>query len=126
MERGQLQPALEKLEELVELEGGDDAPLPLRSVQARLLEKLGRGEEALALWEAIEARDAELPATRPRASRRCADGTARPEPAPRAPRRGRPPTAAESRYEILEEIGRGGDGRGLQGARQAPRPRSSR
>lgn len=106
MERSQLRPALEKLEALVELEGGEDAPLPLRSVQARLLEKLGQGEQALALWEAIEARDPSFQDASARVAALRAKHRA-PEPAPVAEA---PAEAAESRYEILEELGCGAMG----------------
>ncbi len=110
-ERGQLQPALEKLEELVLLEGGDDAPLQLLSVQARLLEKLGRGEEALVIWEAIEARDASFPSAASRASElRATHRAPEPEPASATPVRASTPESQESRYEILEELGRGAMG----------------
>jgi serine/threonine protein kinase len=85
-------------------------------VQARLLEKLGRGAEALDVWESIEARKPGFP----RAAERIAElrglhrgGTqaatvAAVGPAPAAPAAPAPP--AESRYEILEELGRGAMG----------------
>jgi len=108
MEKSQLKPALEKLEELVELEGGEDAPLPLRSVQARLLEKLGRGEQALALWESIEARDPSFQDASARvAVLRGKHRAGEPEPAAESEPA---PEAEESRYEILEELGRGAMG----------------
>jgi len=111
MGRGQFAPALEKLEELVALEGGETAPLPLRSVQARLLDKLGRGAEALAIWESIETRDA----TFQDAATRVAELRAKHRPAAPAPAPAPAPSAAsaapvESRYEILEELGRGAMG----------------
>ncbi|MGH2901461.1 MAG: protein kinase domain-containing protein, partial [Solirubrobacteraceae bacterium] len=106
MERNQLRPALEKLETLVELEGGEDAPLPLRSVQARLLEKLGRNEQALALWESIEARDASFQDAATRVAALRERQRAGEPSAATAPAAG----AEESRYEILEELGRGAMG----------------
>ncbi|MEX2208260.1 MAG: protein kinase [Myxococcota bacterium] len=107
-ERNQFAPALEKLEELVELEGGEQAPLQLRSLLARLLETLGRGVDALTVWESIESRDAAFQD----ASARVAGLRAkhRPQPAPAASAPASAPAAGESRYEILEELGRGAMG----------------
>ncbi|MBM4337156.1 MAG: tetratricopeptide repeat protein [Deltaproteobacteria bacterium] len=106
--RNELRPALEKLEELVGLEGGDEAPLPLRSTQARLLEALGRGEDALRVWESIAARDPRFHGASERVA--ALRGMHRSTPAAAA----RAPAAAaeevESRYELIEELGRGAMG----------------
>ncbi len=107
-ERNQFAPALEKLEELVLLEGGEQAPLPLRSLLARLLETLGRGPEALLVWESIEARDAAFQDASARVAALRAKH--RPPAAPAASAPAGASDAAESRYEILEELGRGAMG----------------
>ena len=107
-ERNQFGPALEKLEELVELEGGEKAPLPLRSLHARLLETLGRGEEALAIWESIAARDATFQDAAARVT--ALRARHRPQPAAAEPVTAAAAEPTESRYEILEELGRGAMG----------------
>ena len=71
-------------------------------MKAELLEKLGRFDDAIEAWEVIEARDPQLPQLG-RAGRRAAREAG-------AGRRRRPTAQAESRYEILEELGRGAMG----------------
>ncbi len=122
-ERKQIPQALEKLEELIELEGGEQAPLPLRAVLARMLEQAGRGADALPVWESIEARDAAFQDASARvaslrAKHRAPSATSGAATAPSL-QGDAPPAAAvgagpaegsESRYEILEELGRGAMG----------------
>jgi serine/threonine protein kinase len=75
-------------------------------VLARLLETLGRGPEALAIWESIEARDAAFQDASARVAALRAKHRPQPEAAPNAPAA----DANASRYEILEELGRGAMG----------------
>ncbi len=101
MQRGQLGPALEKLDELLEVSGEDSPPLPLQAVKAELLEKLSRFDDAIEAWEVIEARD---PSFR-NSAERVAELRAK-----HAPAAAPADAQAESRYEILEELGRGAMG----------------
>ena len=104
IERNQLPAALQRLDDLLESQGESESALPLRSVKAELLEKLERFDEALEAWEAIEAR---APKFRNAAERAAALRTKlQPQPEPAAPAA----AAVESRYEILEELGRGAMG----------------
>jgi len=103
-ERGETDVALERAEEACDAAGGDAAPSALLELRAELLERAGRAEEALALWERIRARDALHPRAAERADAlRRTRATARPAPAASVP-------PGEIRYEILGELGRGGMG----------------
>jgi len=106
--------AVDKARESLEARGGDEAPLEAQEGLANLLERAGRSEEALAVWENIRKRDfqyagasdrveslRESVAETQRATAALAAATS--SPAVTAP-------ARESRYEILGEIGRGGMG----------------
>ncbi|MFI5317403.1 MAG: serine/threonine-protein kinase, partial [Myxococcota bacterium] len=75
---------------------------------AELLEKLGRFDAALEVWHAVEARDPKLAdsAARAAAQREKLEPAAAPRAAPAAPAQ----PAAQSRYAIHEELGRGARG----------------
>jgi tetratricopeptide (TPR) repeat protein len=117
VQRGQLPAALDRLDDLLDSEGDESSALPLWSVKAELLERMGRDDEALAAWETIETR---APKFRDSADRAAALRAKREAatPAPQAPATvptpppAAPATAApgDSRYEILEELGRGAMG----------------
>ena len=85
----------------MEASGEDSPPLPLQAVKAELLEKLSRFDDAIEAWEVIEARD---PSFR-NAAERVAELRAK-----QAPAAAPADAQAESRYEILEELGRGAMG----------------
>jgi tetratricopeptide (TPR) repeat protein len=103
--------AVQKLEQAVDASGGAEAaPLDLHQRHAEALERAGRRTDALAAYESIRARDFHYPGIGSRidvlrAALDAGRGADSPTPAPAdatAP--------VESRYELLEEIGRGGMG----------------
>jgi tetratricopeptide (TPR) repeat protein len=106
IERGHLPNALLRLDELLDAQRDSESALPLQAVKAELLEKLGRFDEALAAWEAIEAR---APKFRD-AAERAAALRAKQQPAPEAAAATPAADPVESRYEIQEELGRGAMG----------------
>jgi tRNA A-37 threonylcarbamoyl transferase component Bud32 len=105
--------AVDKAREAIEARGADDAPLEAFEGLAAFLERAGRNEEALAVWENIRKRDFQyanasekvealrttVAQTKSATAELAANAATQTTPAPR-----------ESRYEILEEIGRGGMG----------------
>ena len=102
-ERGEFELAVQKFDEAITVAGGDAAPLDLHDEYARALERAGRTEEAIAACEAIRARDFHYP-----------DVTARIEALRQRLGAARTQVAStrsgEGRYELLQEIGRGGMG----------------
>jgi tetratricopeptide (TPR) repeat protein len=118
-EQGEWDLAIDKAREGVNAGGEEHASLELHENLGILLEKAGRGGEALEVYEGIRKRDYtyEGIAERIEALREVAATQAAMEtdatvpagaaaPAAAAPARG----GADDRYEILEEIGRGGMG----------------
>jgi tetratricopeptide (TPR) repeat protein len=101
--------ALRKLEEAVRVAGGDGAPLDLQARLAEALERGGEMERALSLYEQIHQRDAAFPDVRTRI-----EALRKKRSAERAHARTAPLAGFDapgfSRYEIIEEIGRGGMG----------------
>jgi len=113
--RGELELAVRKAEEAVTVFGENAAPLEVHEQLGNLLERLGRLEEALETFELIRKRDYQYPnlgekieslrarLSEQRKSSRAATsfggGDTQVAAAPQ-----------ESRYELLEEIGRGGMG----------------
>jgi tetratricopeptide (TPR) repeat protein len=107
-ERGETDLAVQKLEEAVSVGGGDSAPLEVVEQLARSLEEAGRNEKAIEIWESIRARDFHYPeaAVKIDALRHVVEA----ENATRATLATGGQPAAETRYELLGEIGRGGMG----------------
>lgn len=109
-ERGEAELSLQKLEEAVTVLGGEEtAPLELLAEHGNALERAGRLPEAIAVWEALRARDFHWPGAASRLEElRAALETessvaeARSTIVRKAPE--------ESRYELIAEIGRGGMG----------------
>jgi tetratricopeptide (TPR) repeat protein len=106
-QRGELDLAVQKLDEAVTVGGGENAPLEVVEQLARTLEQAGRLDAAAETWESIRSRDFHYPdaATKVESLRKMIEE----ERASHATLAtgGQP---AESRYEILGEIGRGGMG----------------
>jgi tetratricopeptide (TPR) repeat protein len=106
-ERGELDLAVQKLDEAVTVGGGESAPLEVVEQLARTLEQAGRLDKSMETWESIRARDFHYPeATTKIESLRKTIEEERASHATLA--NGGQPT--ESRYDILGEIGRGGMG----------------
>jgi tRNA A-37 threonylcarbamoyl transferase component Bud32 len=108
--------AVEKAREAIEARGADDAPLDAQEGLAQLLERAGRGAEALAVWENIRKRDFQYKGASERveALRQAVAATQRTSTAA-ATTAGvatavAPAEASQSRYEVLGEVGRGGMG----------------
>jgi tetratricopeptide (TPR) repeat protein len=106
--------AAEKSRESVDARGGDEAPLEAQEGLAVLLERAGREEQALAVWENIRKRDFQYAGASERVDalrESMAAATQRASEAQAATiASGGSGTPRESRYEILGEIGRGGMG----------------
>ncbi len=117
-ERGDLEMAISKWEETIKSSGADEAPLELYARHADLLERAGRHEEALSVWDGIRRRDLNFPNAGSRVeSLRQLVTAARSQAATRAVPIDAPGAGAagaavkrESRYEVLGEVGRGGMG----------------
>jgi tetratricopeptide (TPR) repeat protein len=107
-ERGEIDLAVQKLDEAVTVGGGENAPLEVVEQLARTLEQAGRLDKAMGAWESIRARDFHYPeaAIKIDALRHALEA----ERATRATIATPGQPAAETRYEILGEIGRGGMG----------------
>ena len=106
-ERGEHELAVEKFEEALRGAGGEHASIELHERHALLLEKAGERERAIQAWGAVRKRDA----GRADASTRIS--TLRRQLSEETPTRVAQTLASgpvESRYEILEELGRGGMG----------------
>ncbi|MCA9510515.1 MAG: protein kinase [Myxococcales bacterium] len=118
IDKGELDVAAAKIEEAIALGGEDSCPIDLHQRYAEMLEELGRVDEALAAWEAVRRRDL----TRPEANTRIealrkekgrietAAATQLATAAAPAAAPAVAPTVAESRYEVIQELGRGGMG----------------
>jgi tetratricopeptide (TPR) repeat protein len=110
--------AVDKAKEAIEARGADDAPLEAQEGLANLLERAGRSEEALAVWENIRKRDFQYAGASEKVeSLRTSvagaqDATAALAAAAATAHQGAAATAParQSRYEVLGEIGRGGMG----------------
>ena len=106
--------AVDKAKEGIEARGADDAPLEAQEGLANLLERAGRSEEALAVWENIRKRDFQYAGASEKVeSLRTSvagaqDATA--ALAAAATTAAATVPARPSRYEVLGEIGRGGMG----------------
>ncbi len=110
-ERGEPELATQKLDEAVTAVGGAEAaPLELLAEYGDALERSGRIAEAITVWESVRARDFHWPeaATRVDSLRQALESERTVAEARSTIVRGA--AAAESRYELLGEIGRGGMG----------------
>jgi len=109
-ERGDHELAVAKFEEALSQVRVETASADVLESYANVLERAGRHEQALSAWEAVARRDAcrEGVSSRIQALRREIEQQA----ATAVAGAGREPStvAVESRYELLEEIGRGGMG----------------
>jgi len=109
-ERGEHDLALQKLDEAVTVGGGPEAaPLELLAEHGEALERAGRLADAIAVFEAVRARDFHWPDASRRLDtlRQALELERTAAEAQQTIVRG---AASESRYELLGEIGRGGMG----------------
>jgi tRNA A-37 threonylcarbamoyl transferase component Bud32 len=109
-QRGELQLAVQKLEQAIAVSGEADAPLELFEQYAMLLEKADKIEAACATWETIRKRDFHYPNAGERLEslrRKLSEAARREDVASSDPAVTSP---GERRYEILGELGRGGMG----------------
>jgi len=104
-ERGEHDLAVQKLDEAVTVAGGDTAPLDLLQEHAQALERAGRVQAAIDAYEAIRRRDFHYPNVTARI-----DALRQTLEAERTHVRDASGKPGESRYELLQEIGRGGMG----------------
>jgi tetratricopeptide (TPR) repeat protein len=113
--RGAFDLAIDKARAAIDAKGADEAPLDALEGLARLLERAERPSEALAIWENIRKRDFQYAGAgeRVEALRQTVAATARATATKAAAPGGEttaPVAKAESRYEVLGELGRGGMG----------------
>lgn len=108
-ERGDHDLAVSKFEEALSTTGVENASIDILESYAAVLERAGKRQEALSAYEAVRRRDAKRDdlAERITELRRAIEADARG--AASDPFAGRT-QAVESRYELLEEVGRGGMG----------------
>jgi tetratricopeptide (TPR) repeat protein len=115
-ERGDHDLAVAKFDEALGPQGLETASLDVLESYAEILERAGKARAGVSVYETIQRRDVQR-TDLTRGSRRCAA---------RSTRGARPPGAARQRREPLRAA-RGArprrHGRGVQGARQAARPR---
>ena len=110
-ERGESDLAVQKLDEAITVAGGDAASLELHEEHAQALERAGRIEQAIEAYEAIRARDFHYPNVAARIdSLRQALEAERTHVQALPGQPAQPGKLAESRYELIQEIGRGGMG----------------
>jgi tetratricopeptide (TPR) repeat protein len=106
-ERGDFELAVAKLEQAIGDGGPDDASDEVLEAYASALERAARQTQALSIYELLRRRDAsrsDVATHIQRLRRTLAESGAATESAPRTAAR------PESRYELLEELGRGGMG----------------
>jgi tetratricopeptide (TPR) repeat protein len=106
VDRGDFGAAAERLEQAIEVAGGDAASPELHEQYGRALEQAGDKQRALEVFEAVRRRDPRRAGlgTHIEALRQEVERSAAPT------RVGSGPAQTESRYELLAEIGRGGMG----------------
>jgi tetratricopeptide (TPR) repeat protein len=106
-ERGDHALAVAKFDEALGANGLDTASLDVLESYAQILERAGKREQAVATYETIQRRDVQrTDLTAKISTLRSELATA----AVRSPGRTTPTESGESRYELLQEIGRGGMG----------------
>ena len=105
-ERGDHELAVAKFDEALGPQGLESASLDVLESYAQILERAGRREQAVSTYEVIQRRDVQRTdlTTRIQELRRAIDTAATRRPS------GGDAANGESRYELLQEIGRGGMG----------------
>jgi len=112
-ERGDVEMAIHKYEEAITASGGDDAALALHEKLAQLLESVGRYEQALSTYELIQRQDPQSSNVRAHieALRKRLDGAASEDPLSLTAAAAQlVPQSLGSRFELLNELGRGRSG----------------
>ncbi len=106
-ERGDHELAVAKFDEALGPQGAETASLDVLESYAEILVRAGRREQAVSTYETIQRRDVQRTDLTTRIQELHRELAAA---ATRAPERTAPTERAESRYELLDEIGRGGMG----------------